>query len=113
MTAIRIRIAVGIVMALACLRGSGQSGGKQPVPRFEEYKVAKLYRGVVRPPIFGEVTQYEGTDLRCFSGDSSNYSKEPVNFAGRFVNESCSCGSGCHYLFMWDAPTGRFYRIPV
>ena len=28
---------------------------------------------------------------------------------GHFVMGSCGCGSGCHYLFMWDAITGEFH----
>jgi hypothetical protein len=36
-----------------------------------------------------------------------------VNFAGHFVIGTCSCGSGCHYLFLWDALTGKFHeRVP-
>ena len=33
-----------------------------------------------------------------------------VNFAGHFVLATRSCGSGCHYLFIWDAVTGKVYR---
>jgi hypothetical protein len=36
-----------------------------------------------------------------------------VNFAGHFVIDACTCGSGCHYLYMWDAVSGKFYqRLP-
>jgi hypothetical protein len=32
-----------------------------------------------------------------------------VNFAGHFVIDACTCGSGCHYLYMWDALSGKVY----
>ena len=78
-------------------------------PRFEDYRVAKVHLGRVMLPEFGDPSQYEGTDLRCFT-DSKLYAQMPVNFAGHFVVGACSCGTGCHYLFMWDALTGKFYR---
>lgn len=82
-------------------------------PRFEDFPVSITYHGAVRLPEFGDPGRYEGTDLRCFGGPSSDYAGERVNFAGHFVIGSCTCGSGCHYLFMWDAVSGKFYqRIP-
>jgi hypothetical protein len=79
------------------------------LPRFEDYPTA-VYAGKVKPPRLGDPAQYEGTDLRCFGGDAPDYSAEPVNFAGHFVIGTCTCGTGCHYLFMWDARTGKLYR---
>ena len=79
-------------------------------PRFEDYSVRTIYRGPAKPPVIPDRTQLQGTDLRCFGADPSFYSKTQVNFAGHFVVDTCSCGSGCHYLFMWDAVTGKLYR---
>ena len=100
-----------LVSTFALTLSVAQKGPDPRLPRFEGYRVAELYRGSVLPPRFGDLSQYSGADLRCFSGDPEDYAKELVNFAGHFVIESCTCGSGCHYLFMWDAATGRFYRI--
>ena len=51
--------------------------------------------------------------MRCFGGDPAAYSARQVNFASHFVIDVCTCGSGCHYLFMWDAVNGKFYeRLP-
>ena len=36
--------------------------------------------------------------------------KTHANFAGHFVLDTCTCGSGCQYLFIWDALTGKLYR---
>ena len=48
-------------------------------------------------------------NLRCFGPDRPRGTDKP-NFAGHFVVGTCSCGSGCRYLFMWDTRTGRLYR---
>jgi hypothetical protein len=85
-------------------------GQASKMPAFEDYSVATVYRGVVKPPNFGPLSQYDGTDLRCFGGKPADYAAERVNFAGHFVVGACTCGSGCHYLFMWDAEDGRFYH---
>lgn len=87
--------------------GNGQSVVSQ---RFEDYLVSSVYHGAVKPPDFGNSDRFEGTDLRCFGGDPADFASEQVNFAGHFVMGSCTCGSGCHYLFMWDAVSGKFYQ---
>ena len=94
------------LLLLPVLGFSGRAGS----PRFEDYRVSKIYTGKVKPPQFGDPSEYSGTDVRCFGGDPAEYSKLRVNFAGHYVIGACSCGTGCHYLFMWDAATGRLYR---
>lgn len=86
----------------------GQKAAKPP--SFEEYRVAQVYSGAVKPPNFGPLSQYSGTDMRCFGREPGTYTAMHVNFAGHFVIGACSCGSGCHYLFLWDAETGKVYR---
>lgn len=113
MTTIQVRSTAGLVIWLGCSRGLAQEERGRAVPRFEDYKVSNLYNGIVRPPGFGDPGQYSGADLRCFGGDPSEYARASVNFAGHFVIESCTCGSGCHSLFMWDALNDRFYGIPA
>jgi hypothetical protein len=82
-------------------------------PRWADFPVTTIYHGSVNPPNFGAPEKFEGTDIRCFGGDASEFAKERVNFAGRFVIGTCTCGTGCHYLFMWDVITGKFYqRLP-
>jgi hypothetical protein len=83
------------------------------VPQFQDYRVSDPYRGAVKSPDFGNLERYSGTELRCYGGDPEEYTKKRANFAGHFVIDICSCGSGCHYLFLWDALTGKFYhRFP-
>jgi hypothetical protein len=101
------RIALFAIVGLA-------SGQPAKVPRFEEHRVSNLYRGPVSPPQFGRLDQYHGTDLRCFGRDPAEYTKEPANFAGHFVIHTCTCGTGCYYLYMWDALSGMVYlRFPA
>lgn len=86
----------------------GAASGQAPkLPHFEDYPVSRVYRGLVKPPKVGDLNQYPGTDLRCY-GDMDQRAGERVNFAGHFVVGACTCGSGCHYLFLWDAITGKF-----
>jgi hypothetical protein len=82
---------------------------KKPV--FGDFRVSSIYRGAVRQPSFGNLDQYSGTDLRCFSPDPSEFSRLTVNFAGHYVLAKCTCGSGCHYLFFWDAEDGKVFRM--
>ncbi len=106
------RCLVAIFLVTMGLPPSGN--GKSAVsPRFEDYLVSNVYHGAVKSPDFGNSDRFEGTDLRCFGGDPAGYANEQVNFAGHFVIGICTCGSGCHYLFMWDAVSGKFYqRLP-
>lgn len=104
-----------IFLLVQMLPVSSICGRGQPIepPQFDNYRVPNVYKGKVKPPNIGNLDQYGGTDLRCFAGEPSEFAKEQVNFAGHFVLGTCTCGSGCHYLFMWDAVTGKFYpRLP-
>jgi hypothetical protein len=83
---------------------------KPVIPTFTDYHVAGTYEGAVKQPVFGRREQYSGADLRCFGEDPAAYSIMRVNFAGHFVVAACTCGSGCHYLFLWDAENGKVYR---
>jgi len=67
----------------------------------------------MNPPDLGNRDRFADEDLRCFGADSFAYAQSESNFAGHYVIGACTCGSGCHYLFMWDALTGKFYqRVP-
>lgn len=100
-----VRLASVLACAIPALYGQARP---TRLPRFEDYR-ASVYAGKVASPRLGDPTQYTGTDLRCFGPDRSSDAETP-NFAGHFVIGACTCGSGCHYLFMWDAKTGRLYR---
>jgi hypothetical protein len=98
----------GLLLVIGLHGANGK--GKVVAPRFEDYAVPNIYQGAVKSPDFGNRDRFEGTDLRCFGVDPAIYADEPVNFAGHYVLDACTCGSGCHYLFMWDAKSGKFYQ---
>jgi len=80
-----------------------------PVPKFEEYRVSTLYGGASKAPDVASMDIYE--IHACFGGSPQGFAGSSVNFAGHFVIQACSCGSGCHYLVMWDAITGRMFYL--
>ena len=100
-----VRLASLLACAIPALYGQARPSR---VPRFEDYRVS-VHKGKVAAPAFGDPTQYTGTDLHCFGPDRP-HNAEIANFAGHFVIGTCSCGSGCRYLFMWDTRTGKLYR---
>jgi hypothetical protein len=106
-TSLRRRLPIAALVLLVVVSPTAYS---YEIPRFEDHPVPTIYHGEVKSPAFGHADQYSGTDVRCFGGDPREYAKQSVNFSGHFVISSCTCGSGCHYLFMWDAETGRLYR---
>jgi hypothetical protein len=80
-------------------------------PRFVDYPVPTIYRGPVKPLHLVDPSQYAGSaEGRCVGEEPlPGYKPGPVNFAGHLVIETCTCGSGCHSLYLWDAVTGRFF----
>jgi hypothetical protein len=100
------------LIAIFCWIVAAQTTHTTP-PRFEDFPVSATYRGAVKLPDFGNPDRFQGTDVRCFASDPAVYAGEHVNFAGHFVIDTCTCGAGCRYLFMWDAKSGKFYqRLP-
>lgn len=95
---------------LAFVVASSGSFGREKAPTFEGHRVSEVFGGRVHAPEFGPLSQYSGSDLRCFGGESSDDVNYSVNFAGHFVIDECTCGSGCSYLYMWDALTGKVYH---
>lgn len=76
---------------------------------------ALVYRGRVHLPIFPVFPNGKPKfDPKCVSDDAPKrqayFEHARVNFAGTWVLETCSCGSGCSYLYMWNARTGELYR---
>ena len=81
------------------------------VPRFEDYPVQSIYRGPVKLLHLDDPNRYaDSAEGRCVGGEAPpGYVPGPVNFAGHFVVETCTCGSGCYSLYLWDAITGKFH----
>lgn len=105
-------------LSLAAIVAS--AGGNRP-PRFEEF-ASQRYVGIVAMPVFMKVEAgnqpFPDGDLRCIGEDEvlrrRFFSGKRPNFAGHWIIEKCTCGTGCSYPFMWDARTGEVFRdFPV
>ncbi len=104
---------VAVIAILGGVASAAQTAPSAP-PRFADFPILTVYHGAVKPPELGNRARFQGTDARCFGIDPPfDGGPELVNFAGHFVIATCTCGSGCHYLYMWDAISGEFYqRLP-
>lgn len=90
---------------------------KQSPPRFDHYPAVPFTGKVAMPkflPRDAKDERYPDHDFRCTGDDEpmrrALFEDAVPNFAGHFVIEGCTCGTGCSYPFMWDARTGRLYR---
>jgi hypothetical protein len=74
-----------------------------PVPRFEQYRVAKIYRGKPAVPILrtAEDREYR-TRIR-------RGAKDGPNFAGHYTVIMVGCGTECASFLIVDAETGRIF----
>jgi len=92
------------------------SGSAEQAPTFKDYPVERPYKGKVALPEFQKRNpdRFPEQDLRCAGADENEralfFGRKKVNFAGRYVVDACTCGTGCHYLFMWDAESGKLFR---
>jgi hypothetical protein len=90
---------------------------------FSQYPAYSVFKGKVTPPHFRKSLKPEDTffpdgDPHCGWDDDGFYDRYygamKPNFAGNYIIAGCTCGSGCHYLLMWDARTGEVIRnLPV
>ncbi len=101
---------IAVALCLLVFRWPYGYGQTEKPPRFEDYPARNIHRGKVRAPSFGDISKFTGTDVRCFGAEPGFYTKKPVNFAGHYVIGACTCGSSCHYLYLWDALTGKVYQ---
>ena len=96
---------LSVVIFLAAVFSSSPLESQRRVPRFEDYPVATTYRGESRPPNVSGMDEFEVHS--CFGDDPAAYANKQPNFAGHYIVQSCSCGTGCHSVVLWDAATGR------
>lgn len=101
----------------AQVRVATRSDTAQPhAPSISKYPAYSVYNGKVAPPRFrkglkpGDAPFPDG-DPHCGWDDDAFYNRYygamKPNFAGHYVITGCTCGSGCHYLLMWDAESGE------
>lgn len=101
-----------LLLALAaCIAALAQ---QSRLPRFEQFAVPVEYNGHVASP---RLERGEELDLRCFGASRDEQRKflreMKVNFAGRYVVQTCTCGTSCHYFWIWDARSGAQVNSPI
>ena len=70
-----------ILFVLLLGKASAQS---DRLPKFSDHPVSKIYRGKVHAPKFGDLSQYQGTEVRCFGEDSIAYAHDRVKLRWAF-----------------------------
>lgn len=95
------------VVVLITLSGLAYGQDVQPPFKFlfNEYKT-KLIKIKKRAPL---VIPKDGSD---YSDIKRRYSESPINFSGKYVVVTISCGAGCEAGWIVDATTGKMYDIP-
>jgi hypothetical protein len=100
----------GILLAALVTINGGILGESKLPPRFADYKITEILRDRAVAPRLDTLGQLSGTDIRCF--DDAVSDPGVPNYAGHYVVNACSCGSGCRYLVMWDAISGKVFPLP-
>jgi hypothetical protein len=78
------------------------------LPEFSSYPAPNALHPIARPPVLSGVDRDDPL-MRCVGGAPQRLQNQEVNFAGNYVLRSCTCGSGCFFLYMWDARSGRLF----
>jgi hypothetical protein len=79
--------------------------GSDGIPRFEDYPVTAIFKGVPAPPKLRPVDRLFRTRIR------EGVAKGP-NFAGHYTIADWGCGTGCVSIAIVDASDGRIYDAP-
>ena len=76
-------------------------------PRFEDFRVVNIWRGVAAPV---RLKLPAGLEWRV---DLNKEARAPVNFAGRYKFAIWMCGSNCAGGAIIDLPTGEVFQPPL
>lgn len=77
----------------------------RPIPQFSQFRISEMHRGRNAPLIMT-------TEQRNYRTRLGEASRQPPNFAGRFVLTYWGCGTACVTGAVYDALTGRVTDIP-
>jgi hypothetical protein len=79
-------------------------------PNYADYGVETVFRGRPAKPIFKPGTdKWPDADPRF--RDSTEYQvRKGANFAGAYIVVKTTCGTGCFYVVIVDARTGRIFE---
>jgi hypothetical protein len=79
---------------------------EKPLPKFEDFKVAEVFKGVPAKPILRTAGQ-RGFRTRIREGAAGG-----TNFAGHYAIAQWGCGSFCISIAIIDEKTGAVYDGP-
>ena len=91
------------ILAFAVLGAELQAGPPGVRPRFEDFAVKTIYRGIPAAPKL--VTE----DQKMFRARIRAAAKAKVEFAGHYTIPSWGCGTGCNDYVVADSITGAIY----
>jgi hypothetical protein len=113
-------VIVTLVTALSVVvQSQAQTQTASPLPRFEDYPVTEIFRGIPAAPQLVTATErMYRTVIR--NGVSKGFGvmrdgkEQPgPNFAGHYMAVEWACGSPCGMMAIVDAVTGKIYSPPI
>src|SRR5689334_16959216 len=92
-----------LLIPVICICCSAQAVKRQGTPRYEDYAVAKTYKGKPALPLINN------SQARAFRTRLREGAAKGPNFAGHYTIVTWGCGTGCQQMAVVDAQTGRVY----
>ena len=83
------------------------AAAQEPVPAFEDFPVAEIYRGAAAPLDLADNRAAQEYRTRL-----SQAAQEKPNFAGHFILTNWGCGAACVQTAIIDAQTGLVFMLP-
>jgi len=97
-------IVIILILGGLVLSAAGSVSAQRP-PRFENYRVAGIYKGRTARPIIDK-------DSRTFRTRVRWAAKSRPTFAGEYILGQIGCGAACRLTFALNARTGRVVWLP-
>jgi hypothetical protein len=115
-----IRTVLAILIGLtAAAQPKSPSKSTPPLPRFEDYPVAEIFKGTPAAPqiVTPEARTYR-TRIREGVANGAGVLRDGKeqpgpNFAGHYIVVQIMCGSLCTVMLIVDAQTGVVYNPPI
>jgi hypothetical protein len=104
-TDVREKSSILLIFVTALAMAQAPQGG--PLPKFEDFKVAEVFKGVPAQPIL--VTSGQ----RMFRTRIREAAKAGPNFAGHYAVAEWGCGAACVGFVIVDEKTGAILNAPA
>ena len=97
------KLARFLIPLLCVCCSTAQAVKSQSTPRYEDYAVAKVFKGKPARPLINS------SPARTFRTRLREGAAQGPNFAGHYTIVTWGCGTGCQMMAVVDAQTGRVY----